>query len=156
MSRLETVRTRGRRLREASGPALHTAADGLHTAKGRLVEDVLPRMQETMSHAKAAADPVTHEAMRRSGAAVAALRGEIPVPRPSLRRRMIRPGLFLTGAAGLAGAAWMAWHQWSAKPDRVSGEYGQTEMSPAPDVSLPRQSDGSAVRTASDYVREAP
>lgn len=148
---METLRERAETAREAAGPALHGAKD-------RLVEDVLPRVQEAVTQARETAEPYAEEAARRGAGAVAALRGQVEPP-PARRARKARRLLMATGIAGVAGAGWAAWRRWTTEPEWVSSDAftpGLTPVAPtAPTAESPAVSDDFARAEAEAEITES-
>ena len=96
--------------REVALPKIEAAREqAVTTVKKR----VLPHVTKTLAEAEAASKPARREAKKRSEAAIAALRGEMP----SRRRRWPR-AILLMGAGAVAGAAagLMAGRKESASP----------------------------------------
>ncbi|WUJ73931.1 hypothetical protein OG809_11820 [Kribbella soli] len=81
------------------GPATEYAAE---KARGRLNDDVLPKVTAALATLAAAAEPVVEETARRGKATKAALKGELEVPKKSHKLRNVV--LFL-GLGALAAAA---------------------------------------------------
>ena len=97
----------GPRLAEARsqvGPLLAEARDQVaphvESARGRLVNDVVPYVQQAVSDAREQAAPVAEEAKRRGVLAAAALKGE-PVKRKGSKRKFF----LFAGLAGLGALA---------------------------------------------------
>ena len=96
--------------RDVALPKIEAAREqALTTVKRR----VLPRLTKTIAEAEAVSKPARREAKKRSEAAIAALRGDVP----SRRRRWPR-AVMLMGAGAVAGAAagLMAGRKESASP----------------------------------------
>ncbi|MET9270229.1 hypothetical protein [Kribbella sp. NPDC003557] len=147
------------------GPATEHAAE---KARGRLNEDVLPKVTAALATLAAAAEPVIEESSRRGKATKAALKGELEVPKKSHKLRNVV--LFL-GLGALAAAAVKklltppepAWQStptsgrdYSSAPagatsrptDTTTSSNGQTDAKPAPKPGSEAKTDAAAAGTA--------
>jgi hypothetical protein len=82
------------------GPATEHAAE---KARGRLNDDVLPKVTAALATLAAAAEPVVEETARRSKATKAALKGEVDVPKKKSHK--LRNVVLFLGFGALAAAA---------------------------------------------------
>jgi hypothetical protein len=82
------------------GPATELAAE---KARGRLNDDVLPKVTAALAALAAAAEPVVEETSRRGRATKAALKGEIDVPKKKSHK--LRTVMLFVGLGALAAAA---------------------------------------------------
>ncbi|MBP2353871.1 hypothetical protein JOF29_004981 [Kribbella aluminosa] len=82
------------------GPATEHAAE---KARGRLNDDVLPKVTAALATLAAAAEPVVEETTRRGKATKAALKGELDVP--TKKSHKLRNVVLFLGLGALAAAA---------------------------------------------------
>jgi hypothetical protein len=87
-----------------AGDMAHDLAPHVEHARDRLVDDVVPRVGAAVTGALAASAPYREEAARRGGAALAALKGEVEVPKK--KRHIGRNLLVVSGIAGLVALAY--------------------------------------------------
>lgn len=125
----EQVGPRLAEARDQVGPRLAEARDQVaphvENARGRLVNDVVPFVQQAVSDAREQAAPVAEEAKRRGVLAAAALKGE-PVKRKGGKKKFL---LF----AGLAGLGALAVKKFRG----AESANWQTSYSPSPSPAAP-------------------
>jgi hypothetical protein len=90
--------------RSRAGDVAHDLAPRVESARDKIVEEVVPRVGAALTGALAASAPYREEAARRGGAALAALKGEVEVPKK--KRHIGRNLLVVSGIAGLVALAY--------------------------------------------------
>lgn len=148
MTRVDTARRTAGKARKAArkkaskasdglGPRLENAWDSatsytsdaaewvqprLDTARQRFQDDLVPRIAEAVNSALEASEPVRGEAKSRGTAAVAALRGDLELPK-SRKRRWGKRLLVLLSLGGAAAGAAVAWSKVSqSEPTTIEAE----------------------------------
>ncbi len=139
------------RIAEARGqmaPRIAEARDQMaphvEHARERLVNGVVPKVQQAVQDARDSAAPVAEEAMRRGSLAAAALKGE-----PVKRKRGKKKFLVLAGLAGLGALA----------VKKLRGEESanwQTSYSPSPAPAAPPAPPSPSAPMAGSHTAEVP
>lgn len=125
------------------GPATEHAAE---KARGRLNDDLLPKVTAALATLAAAAEPVVEETARRGKATKAALKGEVDVPKKShkLRNVVLFLGLGALAAAAVKKLLTPPEPAWQSTP--TSGR----DYSSAPAGTTPRPTDTTAANGKTD------
>jgi hypothetical protein len=143
--------------RSRAGDVAHDhVAPRVEMARGKLVDDVAPRVGAAVTGAIAASAPYREEAARRGGAALAALKGEVEAPKK--KRHIGRNLLVVSGIAGLVALAYkyLTGESKSSGWQTPSGTtYTPPRPSAAPAPAATTTSDAAAA-TAADGTVEDP
>lgn len=130
------------------------AACRTRQAARHAAEYTAPRLENAVTSARAAAEPVREEAVARGSAALAALRGQVTAAeiakiqkKHSRRAKCGRLAKRLTVLGILAGAAVVAWRWWDkqANPDWLVEPPAPTEVSDRGRLSAVDGSEGAAL-----------
>ncbi len=136
--------------REQLAPRIAEARDSVaphvETARDRLVNEVVPFVQQAVSDARDQAAPVAEEARRRGGLAAAALKGE-PVKRKGRKRKIV---LF----AGLAGLGALAVKKLTGGGESENWQSSYTPSPAAP--ATPSAPPSPAAPMSGSHLSEAP
>lgn len=119
----------------AIGPRAQLAMD---TARHRMHDDVVPRLNMAAASARETGEPMLHEARSRAEAAAMALRGDVTAAEMSRmvarKRHRKRNSMMVLGTAMAIGAA-MGWMWWQRKASQT--EWRADESAAVPPVSGP-------------------
>jgi len=138
-----------------AGDVAHDLAPRVESARGKLVDDVVPRVGAAVTGALAASAPYREEAARRGGAALAALKGEVEAPKQ--KRHIGRNLLVVSGIAGLVALAYkyLTGESKSSGWQTPSGTtYTPPRPGAAPAPAAPATTSEAAAATAADGTIE--